>query len=161
MIKAKIILQLLNNRFGINLASKKRSNEYVFARAIYFKLVGMHTELTLAKQAEVVNRDHATAIHSNRRVVDYVLTIPMYKKIFVECCEILDPMTEMPDNLIITEPNKQITDAIAKLIDVAKKKEKKLRRMRLEPHEVKYRQLSRKDQRIFKQRAEAILKMMG
>ena len=160
MNKAKFILELLNKKLGIDITSKRRSNDYVFARAIYFKLAGMYTGLTLARQAEVVNRDHSTAIHSNNNVIDYVLTMPIYKKIFIECCEILDPMGELPEDAIVTENNKRIAETISNLVEAVNIKEKKILELQLEPHEIKYRQLSGKDQMIFKQRAEAILNMM-
>lgn len=160
MKKAEFIKSYLDKRLGIDIADKKRSNEYVFARALYFKLCGIYCGLTLAKQASVVNRDHSTAIHNNNNVIDHVMTIPMYKKIFIEACEILDPMGEMPEDAIITENNRKIKRTISDLVDAVRKKQDKILSMELEPHERAYRQLTPDKQLIFRERAEAILKMI-
>ena len=160
MNKAKFIIDLLRKKLGIDITGKRRSNEYVFARAVYFKLAGIYTGLTLSRQAELVNRDHSTAIHSNNNVVGYVLTIPLYKKLFIECCEILDPIGEMPEDAIITDNNKRIGQTISNLVESIRKKEQKILEMQLEPHEITYRELPKDKQKIFKQRAEAILKMI-
>lgn len=160
MNKAKFILELLNKKLGIDITSKKRNMEYVFARAVYFKLAGMYTGLSLSKQAKVVNRDHSTAIHSNNNVIDHVMTLPLYKKVFIECCEIIDPMGEMPEDIVVTENNKRISDTISSLVSAVNEKEKEIIKLQLEPHEIRYRQLSIEGQRLFKKRAEAMLNMM-
>jgi len=160
MKKAEFIKKYLDKRLGIDISDKKRNNEYVFARALYFKLSGMYTGLSLAKQASVVNRDHSTAIHNNNNVVDYVLTIPLYKKIFIEACEVLDPMGEMPEDAIITENNKRIEQTISDLVACVRKKQQKILEMELEPHERAYRELPADKRVIFRERAEAILKMI-
>ena len=160
MKKAEFIKSYLDKRLGIDIANKSRRTEYVFARALYFKLCGVYCGLSLSKQAKVVNRDHSTAIHNNKNVVDYVMTIPLYKKVFIEACEILDPIGEIPEDAIITQNNKRIKDTIDSLVDAVKEKQDKILKMELEPHERAYRQLPADKQIIFRQRAEAILKML-
>ena len=86
--------------------------------------------------------------------------MPIYKKLFIECCEILDPMGEIPEDAIVTENNKRIAETISSLVEAVNNKEKKILELQLEPHEIKYRQLSGKNQMIFKERVEAILRMM-
>jgi len=160
MKKANFIKMYLDKKLGIDISDRKRSNEYVFARALYFKLCGIYTGLTLSNQAKIVNRDHSTAIHNNNNVIDYVLTVPMYKKIFIEACEVLDPMGEMLEDAIITENNKAIARTISDLVDSVRKKQDKILEMELEPHERAYRELPTEKQLIFRERAEAILRMI-
>jgi hypothetical protein len=169
MKKANFIKMYLDKKLGIDISDRKKSNEYVFARALYFKLCGIYAGLTLSNQAKIVNRDHSTAIYSNNNVIDYVLTVPMYKKIFIEACmvmqtgvstEVLDPMGEMLEDAIITENNKAIVRTISDLVDSVRKKQDKILEMELEPHERAYRELPTEKQLIFRERAEAILRMI-
>ncbi len=69
-------------------------------------------------------------------------------------------MGEMPEDIIITENNKRIANTISSLVEAVNVKEKKIIEMALEPHEVKYRQLSEENKKLFRQRVDAILNMM-
>ena len=66
------IKQLVENYFKIQLNSKTRRREYVEARAIYYKLLRENTRMSLASIGKTMNRDHATALHSIRKIEDWL-----------------------------------------------------------------------------------------
>lgn len=57
------IKQLVENETKLNLQTKTRKKEYVFARAIYFRLCKEFTTYSLASIGSTVNKDHATVLH--------------------------------------------------------------------------------------------------
>lgn len=66
------IKQLVENYFKIQLNSKTRRKEFVEARAIYYKLLRENTRMSLAAIGKTMNRDHATALHSIRKIEDWL-----------------------------------------------------------------------------------------
>ena len=66
------IKQLVENYFKIQLNSKTRKKEFVEARAIYYKLLRENTRMSLAAIGKTMNRDHATALHSIRKIKDWL-----------------------------------------------------------------------------------------
>lgn len=71
-MKNETIKKLVENYFKIELNSKTRRREYVEARAIYYKLLRENTRMSLASIGKTMNRDHATALHSIRKIEDWL-----------------------------------------------------------------------------------------
>tara|TARA_X000001382_G_scaffold67457_1_gene46853 strand:- start:555 stop:971 length:417 start_codon:yes stop_codon:yes gene_type:complete len=53
----------VGKELGLSLNRNTRKREYVYARAIYFKLCREFSHATLSSIGESVNRDHASVIH--------------------------------------------------------------------------------------------------
>jgi len=57
------IKHLVEKELELNLAYKTRKREYVFARAVYYRLCKEFTKCSLTAIGKEVNKDHATVIH--------------------------------------------------------------------------------------------------
>jgi|TARA_R100000353_G_scaffold53811_1_gene43066 hypothetical protein len=57
------IKHFVENELKINISRNTRKREYVYARAIFFKLCKEFSHQTLSKIGEFVGRDHASVIH--------------------------------------------------------------------------------------------------
>lgn len=57
------IKRFVEKEFKITISRNTRKREYVYARAIYFKLCKEFSHQTLSKIGASVNRDHASVIH--------------------------------------------------------------------------------------------------
>ena len=63
------IFNLVSSYIDIDITLKTRQDDYVYARAVYFKLC--HEEKhTLQSAAKLVNKDHATAVHGRKVFLD-------------------------------------------------------------------------------------------
>ena len=66
---------------GYDIATRSRKAEVVMFRTLYFKLAMESTFWSLKKIGEIVNRDHATAIHS-RSMFDEIMRNNQIKKLY-------------------------------------------------------------------------------
>lgn len=57
------IKHLVEKELELNLDYKTRKREYVFARAVYYRLCNEFTKCSLTSIGKEVNKDHATVIH--------------------------------------------------------------------------------------------------
>ena len=62
------IKQIVENYFEISISRNTRKRQYVEARAIYFKLCRIFTQLSLEQIGKSVNRDHASVLHGVRSI---------------------------------------------------------------------------------------------
>jgi len=69
----KEIREEIESKTGLDLSKKKRSREYVYTRAVYFKLCRENTELSLESIADTVGLNHATVIHSIKNVFPLIM----------------------------------------------------------------------------------------
>jgi hypothetical protein len=62
------IKEIVENYFEISISRNTRKRQYVEARAIYFKLCRIFTQLSLEQIGKSVNRDHASVLHGIRSI---------------------------------------------------------------------------------------------
>ena len=62
------IKQIVESYFEISISRNTRKRQYVEARAIYFKLCRIFTQLSLEQIGKSVNRDHASVLHGVRSI---------------------------------------------------------------------------------------------
>jgi hypothetical protein len=62
------IKQIVESYFEISISRNTRKRQYVEARAIYFKLCRIFTQLSLEQIGKSVNRDHASVLHGIRSI---------------------------------------------------------------------------------------------
>jgi hypothetical protein len=75
------IIRFINTELKIDITKKKKTNEYVFARIIYYKLATELTNYSLSEIASAVNKDHCAVIH-NLKNFQEVIKRPKLKKIY-------------------------------------------------------------------------------
>ena len=66
------IKQIVENYFEISISRNTRKRQYVEARAIYYKLCRIFTQLSLEQIGKSVNRDHASVLHGVKSINTWV-----------------------------------------------------------------------------------------
>jgi len=77
----KDIIKFINTELNIDITKKKKTNEYVFARTLYYKLAKEYTNLPITAIAAAVNKDHCSVIH-NLKNFDEVIKRKELRKIY-------------------------------------------------------------------------------
>lgn len=78
MINPEEIRELIEANTGINLSTKTRKIEFVYARAIYFLLCREKTNLSLNKIGQTLGKDHATVLHAIKMIEDVYFQDPYF-----------------------------------------------------------------------------------
>lgn len=68
----KLIKQLVEQHFKLDITKNTRVRAYIDARAIYYQLLKENTHDTLADIGRSMGRDHATVLHFNRKMVHWL-----------------------------------------------------------------------------------------
>ena len=87
--RLNIIMKKVNKAFGLTISNRKRTVDYVYARAVYYKLARELTHYTLTHIGVLVYKDHACVLHGLKTFellelwneTDY---IEPYKRMFIE-----------------------------------------------------------------------------
>ena len=87
--RLNIIMKKVNKATGLTISKRKRAVEYVYARAIYYKLARELTHYSLAHIGVLVNKDHACVLHGLKTFELLIYWnetsyIEPYKKMFLE-----------------------------------------------------------------------------
>ena len=77
----KDIINYINTELKIDITKKKKTNEYVFARTLYYKLAKEYTNLPITAIGAAVNKDHCSVIH-NLKNFDEVIKRKELRKIY-------------------------------------------------------------------------------
>ena len=77
----KEIIDFINAELKIDITKKKKTNQYVFARTVYYKLAKELTNLPIAEIGRQVNKDHCSVIH-NLKNFEEVVKRKELKKIY-------------------------------------------------------------------------------
>ena len=77
----KEIIDFINAELKIDITKKKKTNQYVFARTVYYKLAKELTSLPLEEIGRQVNKDHCSVIH-NLKNFEEVVKRKELKKIY-------------------------------------------------------------------------------
>jgi len=77
----KDIINFINTDLEIDITKKTKTNEYVFARTVYYKLAKEHTKLSLQEIGAAVNKDHCSVIHNLKNFKD-AISRPRLKRIY-------------------------------------------------------------------------------
>ena len=163
------LIEYINDYAGIDISDKCRKSHYVFSRTVYFRIAAEYIPDTLMNIASAVNRDHSTAIHA-RNMFKEIESYTVYANMYNDACAYM----EFVDGAALEEYNERLesqkaflAEQIAKLNDVIRNQREKLDEQKklldevgLEEHEVKYRDLPSEKKYVFKERVNAILKMI-
>jgi hypothetical protein len=77
----KEIIDFINAELKIDIRKKKKTNQYVFARTVYYKLAKELTNLPISEIGRQVNKDHCSVLH-NLKNFDEVVKRKELKKIY-------------------------------------------------------------------------------
>jgi len=77
----KEIIDFINAELKIDITKKKKTNQYVFARTVYYKLAKELTNLPIAEIGRQVNKDHCSVLH-NLKNFEEVVKRKELKKIY-------------------------------------------------------------------------------
>lgn len=73
IMKMKTIQKLVEKETGLKLNAKTRGRDYVYARAIYFKLCRERTNKNLTEIGNTVGKDHTSVLHALKNVWPIVM----------------------------------------------------------------------------------------
>ena len=117
----KDIIRFINTELNIDITKKTKTNDYVFARVVYYKLAKELTVISLDEIGRQVNKDHCSVLH-NLKSFDHIMKIPKYKKLYTTFKEY--PIEEDRTNhLEVLNINEQLRN---ELIDTKQKHRKLL-----------------------------------
>lgn len=68
----KLVKEIVEDYYKLKIDSKTRQRKYVEARAVYYKLLRENSRMSLQAIGKTMNRDHATALHSIRKIKDWL-----------------------------------------------------------------------------------------
>lgn len=85
--RLNILRKIIKTEIGLDVASINKTNNYVFARAVYYKIArnlrgenGEH--ISLSAIGRTVKKDHASVIHSLKYSFDQAMNEPKYKSLY-------------------------------------------------------------------------------
>lgn len=67
-MKLETIVSNVSKEFGLDIRTRTRKREYIYARAVYYKIAREMLRKTLSEIGGLVNVDHATVLHSINNV---------------------------------------------------------------------------------------------
>ncbi len=144
---------------GYDIATRSRKAEAVMFRTLYFKLAMESTFWSLEKIGEIVNRNHATAIHS-RSMFNEIMQNKEIKKLYYRFkFDILgqEVTSDYKDVEQYNELKKKYNDLLFNQKSTYKELEEK-QTIELTKNEKAYRELSKEKQEDYDRRASLILK---
>lgn len=102
------ILGMVTRRSQLKLHKFSRAKEYVYSRAIFFKLAREFTNFSFKEIGDMVDKDHATVMHG-LKVYDSIVfnKDTRYIKIYEECEVILNSIRE---NREVQNPRELFTE---------------------------------------------------
>lgn len=90
-----VLREIIEAETGIDVASLAKTNKYVFARAVYYKIArSLRNDngdiLSLSIIGRSVNKDHASVIHSLKYSFDQAMNESVFKSLFNKLCLMIE-----------------------------------------------------------------------
>ena len=82
------IKNYIDKEAGIDISIKSRQRSIVLYRVLYYKLALELTDESLQKIGEVLNRDHATVLHSRNKNFEYMMSLETYRNLYKKYMEL-------------------------------------------------------------------------
>ena len=107
-----VIKDIVEEMTGLDIAIKTRKRNFTDARQIYCKIARDEnpSTVTTTKIGEIINRDHATVIHSVKKAAIIIEQDPTLMKLYIKIMEVINRIKE--DNTVEPQENVQIVDNI-------------------------------------------------
>ena len=170
------IKNLVESKTRLNLKRNTRKREYVYARALFFKLCDRYLDVTSSALGNFLGKDHATVLHHRKTTYNYIEKEPRFFKAYKYICTILDKdIKDLDDEIIhdacslqqLNYKEKFLQNMIKAMHSEIKNRDKKIKSLsnkigqsKFEDHELRYRDLPEDKKDIFRTRVDAILKML-
>lgn len=58
------LINLIERKLGIDVTTKTRKIEYIYARKIYYKILSLETDMSITAMAKTLIQNHATVLHA-------------------------------------------------------------------------------------------------
>lgn len=81
------IINYLNKRFKFNIVNKIKTQQYLFARYVYYRCARDLTNCSLQMIASEMNQHHSNAINALKQYDWYVSKLSYYHNIYLDCLE--------------------------------------------------------------------------
>lgn len=114
------IKESIERHFKVDLNSKKRSRDIVDARTMYCYIAKQLTDASTTSIGKVINRDHATVLHHNKKFNALYSTDKSFKRSYK------DFISEHEDRIKLDDIDKEIEWHSGKLASLQLRKEKLL-----------------------------------
>lgn len=103
-----VLRRIIETETGIDVKSLEKTNRYVFARAIYYKVArnlkgDTGKYLSLSAIGRSARKDHASVIHSFKNSFDQAMNEPEFNALYNKLCL----MIQQPDWKLSTDESKQ------------------------------------------------------
>jgi hypothetical protein len=160
----KLIKKYVENAYNTKIDTRSRKAEIVKYRALYFKLACDTTFHTLRSIGEVVNRDHASVLHSKKHLFDYVMKDPKVHNLYqIYNVDVLGK--KVVENYRDIEQYNQLKKKYNELLVYKESLKKALKEKKpyvitepLTDNELKYRKLSKDEAKFYDVKADLVLK---
>jgi hypothetical protein len=113
--------RIIDNDFGDDIATKNRKRNYTYARAVYCKVAREMNDIrpySLMEIGEVINRDHATVLHSINVVFPFAIQESSFKLLYLtlksmfvdnkKSAESFDDMKSLGERIIEVEKDNHL-----------------------------------------------------
>ena len=108
------IIEYINSELDIDIRDKRKTNRYVFARAVFYRLASEYTTLAKFHIGKCVGKDHATVIHSEKAQFDQAMMDPKFRRLYEAFKEVPKEGKILSFSSLI-ELNKELTNKIIEL----------------------------------------------
>lgn len=124
--KAEIIMDICNNYFGVDTRQDTRARHVSEPRQIVFYFLRKYTRLSLQAIGGFYNKDHATALHGNKKISNLIMYDKNLKKDVLKINDIIRENFKPKTNETVISDIKFHLDAAQRLIEqviISKNKE--------------------------------------
>lgn len=74
------LINLIESKLGLDITTKSRKLEYIYARKIYYKILTIETDMTISAISKTLIQNHATVLHALKNFShDYIHNISFKK----------------------------------------------------------------------------------
>ena len=98
------IIETVNEVSGLDIRTKTRQREYVYARCIYFKIAKTHTLNPIRTIREPLNIKQQQTVYSVLNQFDSIVKYENYYKMYQSCLELLG----LPTDEVVFNTNKGV-----------------------------------------------------
>tara|TARA_R100000951_G_scaffold106806_1_gene101626 strand:- start:805 stop:1368 length:564 start_codon:yes stop_codon:yes gene_type:complete len=153
------IKNYIDQEAGIDIAIKSRKRSIVLYRVLYYKLALELTDESLQNIGEVLNRDHATVLHSRNKNFEYMMSLETYRNLYKKYMELYK--LSVVD--LAEDEDKEMTELrgqVKNQHEIIQDLEKIINNIGLTKNEIKYRTLTTEQKIDYDERVSLFLKSL-
>ena len=156
-----LIKDYINKMYGEEIESPSRKGYLPSLRALYCKIAfNVVKDVTYQEVADVVNRDHSTMMFARTKLIPEIENDIDYMEVYLNYPKVSD-INLYNEISLFCKLKKDYEDLFYKNIELQKQISKYKSTTKLTTNELKYRKLSKEQQKDYNFRVEPILRMMN